>query len=256
MKTIKINQNSISISPEEWLYIDNLILWWVEISQKYFDEFWKKRGWIFAMIPNSGPWPENTEIPQHWFVRISKWKILENNQKNIISQKIIFKEEENLDFPYSYEVENKNILSETDNSVKIIYEIKNLWDKKIPISIGFHPYFNIKDSLKKDIIWNFSQWEKISKHFDIWKNWGTYYFNNTDKEYNFYIPEIGNLKMKISDNFKKFWVWSPENWDSVCLEPNMNNYYWLTQNPSFIEIWKTEIFFMEISLEKNKITNY
>lgn len=250
MKKLEINANSITISPEEGLYIDNLVLWWVEISKKYFDEFWKKRGWIFAMIPNSWPWPENTKIPQHWFVRIWKWEFVENEEKNIISQKIIFREYENIDFPYFYEVENINILSEINNSVKIIYNIKNLWNKKMPISIGFHPYFKIKDSLKKNIIWNFSEWKNIIKNYDVWKNWWTYYFENNENEYKLFIPEIWNLKMNVSENFKKFWVWSPENWDSVCLEPNMNNYFWLTENPSFINPWEIESFFMEITLEK------
>ena len=35
------------------------------------------------MIPNSWPWLENTKIPQHWIVRISKWKFIENNWKII-----------------------------------------------------------------------------------------------------------------------------------------------------------------------------
>ena len=248
MKTLKINNNSITISPEEWLYIDNLILWWVEISNKYFDEQGKKRGWIFAMIPNAWPWPTNKKIPQHWFVRISSWEFIENNKKNIISQKIIF--EKNIDFPYLYEVENDNILFEDENKIKIIYSIKNLWTEKMPISVGFHPYFKIKDSFKKDIIWDFKGWNKISENFDLRKSWWTYFFDNNLEEYKIFIPEIWNLKINFSSNFKKIWVWSPENWDSVCFEPNMNSYNWLTENPCFIEPWEIETFFMEISLEK------
>jgi galactose mutarotase-like enzyme len=249
MKTLKINNNSITISPEEWLYIDNLVLWWVEISKKYFDEEGKKRWWIFAMIPNAWPWPKNTKIPQHWFVRISKWKFIENDAKNIISQKIVF--EENIDFPYLYEIQNDNILFEDKNRVKIIYTIKNLWTEKMLISIWFHPYFKIKDFLKKDIIWDFKGWNKISKNFDLWKNWWTYFFENNLEEYKIFIPELWNLKINFSSNFKKIWVWSPKNWNIICFEPNMNSYNWLTENPSFIMPWETETFFIEISLEKN-----
>ena len=240
--------NEISFSPERGGIVTSIRLNGTEIlymNEKTFADANKNvKGGIPNLFPNSGPLPEGENNPypnlkQHGFARTSAWKT-EYMEERKFSEVFLSNEETKKAFPYNFETRMKSELND-DGSIALIQEAKNLEkDRKMPISMGLHPYFKVPDEKKKDIKFNFAGGEKLEKDFSYWSQGGTVRIDNPKlKDPNavlrIEIPELGTLVMAVSEEYQKILIWSLPGQDFVCIEPVMRNDGGLINNPEMIK---------------------
>lgn len=259
IKEINLWDNSVSIFPGMWWHVMSLILEGQELF--YQDMYkiddlltpWNKPKWGMPyMFPNAWPLSDleqkksSINLKQHWFWRLSEWGVIENTKDQII-QVLEFNKPEW--YNYIWKVENKTKLL-NNNSVYFEHNITNLWENIIPVSTWLHPYFRIPDWVeKKDIKFNFKWWENISNNVANWE-W-TLSFENPWKPLEIYIPKLWTIKIEVSEEYSKFWVWSLEWKNFVCVEPVMNNEWWIVKNPIKINPWEENSNHMKISFIKD-----
>ncbi len=218
----------------------------------FHEFFWdpkKPKGGMPFMFPNAGPLSDQQKesswlnLPQHGFGRISQWQYNSESWEQIL----IFSETP--DFPYSGEA-RLNIEIEEDGSVIFTQSVTNTGKRDLPLSSGLHPYFRIPWWNKDTVTWDFEGGEKVASEREIWKNWGTgKYEVPADWKIHFSIPEIGEITLELSADYKKFWVWSLPEKDFICVEPVMNHEAGIVTSPIFVAPWETNINFMKISLK-------
>lgn len=251
-------KNNFSVFPDRWAIVFSIVLWWKEIlfqemlEETLFD-FEKNVRWgIPIMFPNS--WPLNQDdikklgydLPQHWILRINSWDIFEVWENFIIlkfdekNQKWDFKILQKFEIFIKYEI--------FENIFKISMKIKNNDEKNLIFSHWFHPYF--KNFWKDKIIWDKKFSEKILKDSKIWQNDGTLSFFLPEEGISFEISEIWKINIKCSFDFKKFWLWSMENKNFVCVEPVVWDEGNISKNPIILKKWEILDSFFEIKLEK------
>lgn len=253
---IKKWNSEVIIFPERGGHIVSIVIDWVEIlyqdmyNETLFDLSKSIRWWIPYMFPNAWKLTEEqnqklwTNLPQHWIWRISKWEILKIKENWKISQKFEFKWDDR--FPYIWEIIN-NI--EIINSwVKITHEIINTWEKTFPISTWLHPYFRVPEWKKDEIKWKFDWWEEVKKQIDSWANDKPISFDNPWTPLKVFISGLWELTIEVSTDYKKFWVRSIPWKDFVCIEPVMNDVWWIVDKPVEIKQWEKNINYMKISL--------
>lgn len=240
----------VSFTPGLGWHIDSCKINGVEIFYPFFGDSNKPKGGMPYMFPNAGPLSEEQKessglnLPQHGFGRISKW---ESNSETW-EQRFMFSETP--EFPYSGEV-TLTVEIYDDRSVTFFQKIKNTWEKALPLSTWLHPYFRVPLWNKDDIIWDFEGWENVVSDREIWKNAGTgMYEAPENKIISFSIPGLGNIELELSEDYKRFWVWSMKDKDFVCVEPVMKDSGGIVTNPTLVAPWETNMNFMKISLKK------
>lgn len=250
-------KTSVQYLPETWGHISSCIINWVEIFHPQFADPKKPKWGMPYMFPNA--WPLNDQqkedswlnLEQHGFGRVSIWK-----EVNEWVQELDF--EPTVDFPHTGKVTNKIKITD-DGSVIFHHSVSNLWDKEMPISTGLHPYFNIPKGDKSSVEWRMQWWDKISNDINLWSNdWTWSYDVPKDWKIVFFIPNIWEITLELSKEYSKFWVWSLNDKkgekDFVCVEPVMNDEWWIADAPIMVAPWDTNHNTMKISL-KNDVKN-
>lgn len=279
-------KNNFSVLPERWWILFSLILDWKELlfqemlDETLFDESKNVRWWIPIMFPNAWAFTdENFEkfwfsLPQHWIARINSFEVFEkwNDFLTLRFDEKMQKTEEK--FPYKFEIFVTYKIQK--KSLKIFFKVKNNDEKYFSFSHWFHPYFAVFDWKKDEIIWsdeknlknnsvlyfpeeklrfeekieenkNFS--EIILKNFEIWKNDWTLSLDFFENNFSFEIKEIWKINLKVSNEFKKFWIRSNEkNKNFVCVEPVVWNVWNISKNWIILKKWEINESFFEIEL--------
>jgi len=201
------------------------------------------------MFPNAWPLTESEQekswfnLKQHGFGRLSEWEEISENEW---IQRLSFSSNES--FPYSWEVENTIDILE-DNSVQFTHTIRNLGSNSMPISTGLHPYFVVPWSDKSQIEWRFESGEDVKSDLDLWSNgWTGMYDVPKDNKITFFIPKLWEICLKISSDYKRFWVWSLPDKDFVCVEPVMGDPGMIVNSPLEIPPGMSNSNFLTISL--------
>jgi len=105
---------------------------------------------------------------QHGFARDCTFKLIKEN-KNSITYSLIANEETRKRFPYNFELLITYELH--DNSIKVIWNVKNIDSKIMYFSIGAHPAFNVpfkKDETLEDYYLAFRTKKDVEKYvFEI-----------------------------------------------------------------------------------------
>lgn len=230
---------SIKIKGKEILYFD----------KETFDSGESSvRGGVPILFPNAGELIENNLYPnlrRHGFARDLEWYSLikadgfiETLSSNQFTKNV---------YPYNFKLSVLGLF-EKDNSFSLIQEVENLEkEKEIPISMGFHPYFKVRDEDKKNIKFKFLGGVEIEEKFDIWANGGTVVVNNpkvkdSSSSIIIFIPSLGELLLDLSIEYEKIWIWSLPGSDFICIEPSMRNENGLIDRPYMVpvgEILKT-----------------
>jgi hypothetical protein len=257
-KKIDNKNSSVTVFSDRWGLITSLILEWVELlyqdmyDETLLDESKSVRWGIPYMFPNAWPLTEKEEekswfkLIQHWKWRISKWEEIKVSESWRYLQKYSLKYSD--DFPYELAVENNIELR--DNNFITTHVIKNNWEKKAPISTWFHPYFRVPKWKKEYIEWNFTWWEKIKDDLSIWGNDWTITVENIWTPLEVYIPWIWTLIIEVSQDYKKFWIWSLPWKDFICIEPVMGDEWAIVNSPVLIKVWEENTNYMKITLKK------
>lgn len=222
-------------------------------DEKTFNGTESTRGGIPILFPNAGVLRENDLFPnlkRHGFARDLEWGIdrIDNSFAESLSSSV-----STLDlYPHDFSL----IVSgsfESDDSFILSQEIKNLGNKDLPVSMGLHPYFNVKNEFKKDIKFNFEGGKEIKEKIDIWQNGGTVYIDNPkikfpNEDVEVFIPDLGKIILDISIEYQKIWIWSQPDKDFVCIEPMMRGENGLIDNPVLIKEGSSIKAFFKVSL--------
>lgn len=229
----KLNNYQIWYSLVRWWLITSIKRWDRELLYLDLDTFYdlskNVRWWIPILFPNVWPLRDNNKcnLYQHWFARNSEFKLIEQD-KNKVS--IWFKSSKHTLDKYNYNFEFYLEVKEIDDKIVITQIIKNIWDKPMPISSGFHPYFYIPNLTKRDIKFSFSD----ENYYDIWSIWETKELKNP------WIFQVDFWKYTLDFDynkiFKYIWLWSESQKDFICIEPIYELENGLLDNPYMIEV--------------------
>lgn len=261
MEIISVQKNGITVEvcPQRWGMITSVCFWEKEIlyqdmlKETLYDTSKSVRWWIPYLFPNAGPlevikqsW-KWWKLPQHGFARNVKWGIEKQKEYQLIF-KIVSSHVSKKIYPYDFEILQK--IEIIDEYVVLSHEIKNTGDKNMPISTGLHPYFGVPNGDKSQIDFLFSQWGDVKDQLEKWSNDQMVSFDIEGKTIWFVIPEIWEVQLEVSDDYKKIWIWSLRDKNFVCIEPVMNDYGGLIDSPIIIQPWEVNTNFMKIKLKK------
>lgn len=242
--------SSVCFAPETWWHVTSLKIDWEELFHDFFWDPDKPKGGMPYMFPNAGPLTDEEQkiswlyLTQHWFGRISPWK---SNSEN--SQELTFSHSS--DFPFSWKVHNHIHIDDESGEVTFTQCIENTSNTPLPLSTGLHPYFRIPNWDKSSLEFRFIGWEDVQNERSIWENGGTWkYTVPEDKKIVLYIPEIWEITLELSSDYKKFWVWSLSDKDFICIEPVMNDVGGIVSSPIYVSPGGTNINYMRVWLQK------
>lgn len=227
------NDSEISFCPERGGIIKSMKIKGVETlymdEERFNDSNKSDRGGIPILFPMAGPKTDEgpfSNLKQHGFARNSKdWKI-EEAGKNEFIETLKSNDETKELFPYKFILEMKSKI-EDNGSIIVSQEVENRGDQEMPISMGLHPYFNVPEGKKDEINFNFSGGEEIEKELKEWQDGQEGDFlkrlDNPNEEIKIFIPKIGVIKMDISSEYEKIWIWTERNKNFICIEPVMRD---------------------------------
>ena len=248
---LEVGVSSITFLPERWGHVLWCIINGVELFHSMFGDIQKPKGGMPYMFPNAGPLKGEQKdrswfsLAQHGFWRLSRWELQDDKTW---AQRLVF--DSTPDYPFSWTVDHSIIIN-NDWSIIFNQKIENTWSKDLPVSTGLHPYFNIPLWDKSKIEWRFNGWEAVKNDIDIWSEWGTWSYNIPDeRKIKFYIPDVWEVCLELSRDYKKFWVWSLPDKNFVCVEPVMGDEWTIVRNPVLIAPGGINTNFMKVSLNK------
>lgn len=249
IETIKTQDNcAISYSPTRGGLITSIIIKGKEIL--YLDEstflniHQSVRGGIPILFPNAGALVDDKnnkfkDLKQHGFARNSNKWISEKGVDNFI-ETLISNDETKEVYPYDFKL-RVSAQIEKDNSITIEQGVENTNSASgMPIAMGLHPYFKVKDIDKKNILFNWKGGEIVKENFPIWSEGGTVYIDNPkvndpEAKLEIFIPGLGNLSLDVSASYQKIWIWSLPGKDFICIEPMMRGLNGLNDDPEIIK---------------------
>ena len=256
-------KSSLFVYPARGGIVTSLVLNGIEILyQSMLDEtlhdISKNVKWgIPIMFPNA--WPLSKEVkekslltlPQHGFARTNTWTLWKISDTQIEQSLEWTDIVDNWNYPFEGTLHNSIIL-DTPNSCSFEYTITNNSENPLPVAFWLHPYFDVPEWKKEEIEWLFEWGDKIKNEIENWSNDGTTYLDiPEDKIIKLKIPWVGTVRIEVSADFKRLWIWSLPGKNFVCVEP----VFWdedTLVNESCIQIaWKSFLkSSMHISLEK------
>jgi galactose mutarotase-like enzyme len=223
---------SLKLKGKEIIYLD---------KETFNDSSKNVRGGIPILFPNAGPISRDSIFPnlnQHGFARNQKW---ENEKVEEGFKSVLFSNEETKKvYPFDFKLSLFGNF-EKDGSFTLEQEVENREEYvELPISMGLHPYFSVADNEKGNIKFNFEGGKEIEDQIESWAN-GKYISidNPKIKDPNavmeVFIPSLGTLKIDVSVEYQKIWIWSISGGDFICIEPVMRDIDGLINNPEKIE---------------------
>ena len=236
---------SLKLNGKEILYLDEETFKNTEVNVK---------GGIPILFPNAGPIPDEIQteelrnLKQHGFARESQWdsERIQGGFNEILKSNDMTKEF----YPYDFEISLLGKL-EKDGSFTLSQCVKNLGnEKEMPISSGFHPYFKVPSEEKKNIKFNFEGGKLIEEQVETWANGKAVSIENPNSPLEIQIPNLGNLIISVSKEYKRIWVWSMKDKDVVCVEPVMRDKGGIIIDPEKIKPNETLESSFNIVLEK------
>ncbi|MEG3438251.1 aldose epimerase [Pannus brasiliensis CCIBt3594] len=206
-------------------------------AERFADPSLSVRGGIPILFPICGNLPDNAfvhagktyPLKQHGFARDLPWKVVGQDTDGSASLSIELTSDDSTRQGYPFDFQLVFTYQLQGNTLKIHQRFVNLSDKRMPFSIGFHPYFQVAD--------------KTALDFDIP---ATAYIDQRTKEihpytggFDFSIDEIDHAYTEISrhtagfsdrsagrqinlgydDLFTTLVFWTVKGKDYVCLEP-------------------------------------
>ncbi len=212
-------------------------------EETFLDKQASVRGGIPILFPNAGA-IDSLELPklkQNGFARNSENWIIEFSKDNFGFAESLSADQDTMDlYPYNF----KLLISgkfEEDRSFTLIQQIFNLEDSKsIPISSGFHPYFKVPDSQKKQIKFNFNGGRIIEEKFETWANGMAISIDNPKVKdggalMEVVVPGTGKLIVDAAVEYKRIWIWSQPGKDFICIEPFVRDAGGIVTDPVMIK---------------------
>jgi aldose 1-epimerase len=255
LKNIGITINSIEFKSREFIYFPYSIsdyqnsqdLAGIPLLYPFANRL-SYNGFSFqnsTVVFDKIPFRDQLNLPLHGFLlKNEDWSMLEpkiSGTECLIKFFINWKEDFPFYklFPFKHYLEISYIL--THHSLIIKLKIKNLDNKHIPISFGFHPYFNllyvgrnksyIKLSAKNKILTDeklipTGTYEPIHqidpiylKSADLDTGFTDLFFNDLEYSETVLIGNDFSVKMNLSKSYPIVLIYSPIEKDYICIEP-------------------------------------
>lgn len=250
---------NFSVKGNEIFYLD---------KETFYDVEKNIRGGNPILFPLCGQLPnkkyslDGTEyqMKNHGLARINKWKVIDKNTEGSAKIKISMKSDKETikSFPFNFNVEFEYILK--GNKLIINQRYENKSERKMPIAVGFHPYFYAenKSLIKYDV--NASECfdnedhlikkcipEKIdltnSKELKL-------LLDNKGNSISFYEADLNRkITLDYSDEFKYIVLWSTPESKFVCVEPWTSKIGALHSKEDLLEISPKEELKLTFSIE-------
>lgn len=240
--------NQVSVCPERGGIITSIMIDNTEILYPDPNNFQseKIRGGIPIMFPNAGPDEEG--LPQHGFARDSKWEVVKNDGGELVGVLEVDKKTQEI-FAHDFRLEMR-MRVEQDGSVSLLQKVSNKSEGDfMPISMGLHPYFPVAEQQKKEFLSDLIGKEKAGNSLGEWLGGEAISIDNPGI-LTLPLSEKFNLRMKISQEYKKIWLWTLPGQDFVCVEPVMGDVGNIRNNPTLVSSEKPFIAWVNFSKEE------
>ena len=195
------------------------------------------RGGNPILFPLCGNLPNNQynvqgktyEIKQHGFARELPWQVGDQSIGDGASLSLILENDQETKkvYPFDFQLIFTYILK--DNSLKILQEYKNLSDREMPFSAGFHPYFLCGNKNQLEIEIPSEQFQdnktkqvnQFSGKFDFELEEIDYAFGDLKSLSSSALDKDRKIKITVAyDSFTTSLVfWTVKDKDFYCLEP-------------------------------------
>ena len=229
--------DSLRIVPERGGLITSWICQGREMlyfDQSRFEDTSKSiRGGVPVLFPICGDLPENKlhlndkeySINQHGFARDNTWEISSLNDNCGVNLRLNEDQLSLLSYPFYFTVEIEIRLK--INSLELISTVTNKGGNTMPFSLGFHPYFLVKDLEKVKID---GLPDKCFDHLTMTEastsnqlknlNKGIDFISKTNHLLSLYdqVDDI-TLELTSDKNFHYNVVWTDPPRKMICLEP-------------------------------------
>jgi galactose mutarotase-like enzyme len=216
------------ICGEDIFYLDR---------ERFKDPNLSVRGGVPILFPICGNLPDNTyqyegrnyTLKQHGFARDLPWQVSKQSSETAASLTLELNSNEATRQVYPFDFQLICTYQLQGNSLKIHQKVINLSPKKMPFSIGFHPYFKVTDKTRLSFDIPSSQYlDQGTKTLHSYS--GNFDFNLEEIDAAF--PQITRHQSSFSDSYHQrqivlgyddlyttlvFWTLKDKNY--ICLEP-------------------------------------
>ena len=209
------------------------------------------RGGIPVLFPYAGKLndgkflPAGTEMKQHGFGRNKKWTVTSLGVSHVRTQ-LLPDAETRAVYPYEFSADQTVLILPSGLQIELL--IHNLDSKPLPVSPGWHPYFNCAAAQKASVNGSVDAFN-LAPHTDAAEfDFGA--VAPADGRAHFTIPQLGTLKLSFSPEMRHMQFWSQPGKDFICIEPftGPNNTV-NTDKRIDIPPGAAHLFFMRIEIE-------
>ena len=179
------------------------------------------RGGIPLLFPFAGKLdegkflPAGTEMKQHGFGRNKSWQIAEQSDSQL-RMKLAPDAETRKVYPYEFYADQTVIV--LPHGVQIELLVRNDDTRPLPVSPGWHPYFNCPEDKKAGVTGDVSGF-MATPHGDA-AEFDFGFPAPSHGRARFQIPELGMLRLSFSPVMRHLQFWSlPGGRNFICIEP-------------------------------------
>ena len=203
--------SALEVAGKDVLYLDRV---------SFDDESKNVRGGIPVLFPHAGKLADgiflaaDTRMGQHGFGRNRQWSITERKPWRL-RMSITPDAESRGIYPYDFVAEQTCTALPTGLEVELC--VVNKGDKALPVSPGWHPYFNCPAGRKGDV-----RGDVPGLHTDQFGNDREFDFGLPAPQNGracFDVPSLGRLELSFSPEMRHMQFWSQPGKDFICLEP-------------------------------------
>ena len=203
--------SSLQVGDKHVLYLDR---------GTFEDPSKNVRGGIPVLFPYAGKLENGTlrvsgtQMGQHGFGRNRPWKLKEQKPWRV-RMALVPEESDQVAYPFHFFAEQTCTL--LPSGIEIELCIFNNGEQPMPVSPGWHPYFNCPGS------------EKINVQSNLPSVDTTQFSNEREFDFgivappngraSFRIPELGSLNLSFSPEMRHLQFWSQPGKDFICIEP-------------------------------------
>jgi len=221
---LKLGDVIAHVSPARGALVTSLSVGGTELlflNRDTFDDPARNvRGGIPLLFPFAGSLKDNllaatgTTIRQHGFAREQPWSVIERHpgsirmawESNAATEAV---------FPWRHRLEHSLHLVERGLHVELL--IHNLSETPMPISPGWHPYFNCPVEQKELVSGNIPGTEAGNVHDRAEVNYGV--VAPAEGRSRHRVPGLGIIQLSFSPEMRHLQIWTMPGQAFICIEP-------------------------------------
>jgi galactose mutarotase-like enzyme len=178
------------------------------------------RGGIPVLFPYAGKLvdelfvPAGTKMKQHGFGRNKAWRVIEK-RADAVRVALAQDAETRAQYPYEFDADYTAFI--VPNGVQVEMLVTNRGAKPLPVSPGWHPYFNCTAEKKKQVSGDVPGLASDKLGNEIEFDFGL--VAPASGRAQFQVPGLGGLRISFSPEMRHMQFWSQPGKPFICLEP-------------------------------------